>query len=52
MNEPILDPKKLQLFLQQKELLDTFLRTHAISRQQYETSLKGLREKMGIPADM
>ena len=42
------EEKKLQLFLQQKELLDTFLRTHAISQAQYDTSLRGLREKMGI----
>lgn len=52
MEEQTIDPQKLQLYLQQKELLDTFLRTHAISQTQYETSLKGLQEKMGIPKDL
>lgn len=42
------EDKKRQLFLKQKELLDTFLATGAITRAQYETSLGGLREKMGI----
>ena len=41
------DPKRA-LFEKQKELLDTFLRTGAITRAQYETSLTGLREKMGM----
>lgn len=40
--------KKQALFLRQKELLDTFLSTGAISRAQYETSLRGLKEKMGL----
>lgn len=40
--------KKIQLFLDQKQLLDTFLKTHAISKDQYNTSLNGLIEKMGI----
>lgn len=42
------EEKKKQLFLRQKELLDTFLRTHAISQAQYDKSLGDLREKMGM----
>lgn len=42
------DKKKLQLFLQQKALLDTFLKTHAITQAQYDKSLGDLREKMGM----
>lgn len=42
------EEKKTQLFLQQKELLDTFLRTHAISQAQYDKSLGDLRKKMGM----
>lgn len=40
--------KKQRLFLEQKALLEEFLKTGAISRAQYETSLSGLIEKMGI----
>ncbi|MBO4873316.1 MAG: hypothetical protein J5496_07865 [Lachnospiraceae bacterium] len=45
-----LDPeeKKKQLYLKQKDLLDTFLIHHAISQAQYNKSLGDLREKMGI----
>ena len=39
--------KKKQLFLNQKELLDTFLARHAISQAQYDKSLGDLREKLG-----
>ncbi|MBQ9964925.1 MAG: hypothetical protein IJP14_07395 [Clostridia bacterium] len=42
------EEKKQQLFLSQKELLDQFLKSGAISAAQYEQSLIGLREKMGI----
>ena len=42
------EEKKHRLFLQQKETLDTFLAHGAISQEQYDTSLKGLIEKMGI----
>ena len=42
------EEKKIQLFLRQMELLDTFLRTHAISQAQYDKSLGDLREKMGM----
>lgn len=38
--EPELTPeeKKKQLFLRQKELLDTFLEHHAITQQQHDKS--------------
>lgn len=38
--------KKKQLFLKQKNLLDTFLEKHAISQEQYDKSLGDLRDKM------
>ena len=40
--------KKRQLFLQQKETLDIFLRNGAITRAQYDKSLGDLIMKMGI----
>ena len=40
--------KKRQLFIKQKNMLDQFLETGAISQNQYETSLNGLILKMGI----
>lgn len=40
--------KKITLFNEQKELLDTFLKNGAISKEQYDTSLNGLKEKMQI----
>lgn len=40
--------KKLELFRRQKELLDTFLATGAISQSQHDKSLSCLVEKMGI----
>ena len=42
------EEKKKQLFLKQKALLDAFLERKAISKENYEESLRGLREKMGI----
>ena len=42
------EEKKRQLFLSQKELLDQFLKSGAISEAQYNKSLSGLREKMGV----
>lgn len=42
------EQKKTQLFLKQKELLDTFLSHHAISQAQYDKSLGDLQVKMGI----
>lgn len=38
--------KKHQLFLSQKQMLDSFLERGAISKQQYEKSLHDLRIKM------
>ena len=42
------EEKKKELYLKQKRLLETFLERHAITREQYETSLNGLTEKMGM----
>ena len=43
-----MDEKKKQLFDKQKEMLEQFLKTGAISKEQFDKSLTGLREKMGI----
>lgn len=43
--------KKLELFRRQKDLLDTFLDTGAISQTQHDKSLSCLIEKMGIKDD-
>ena len=40
--------KKKQLFLKQKELLDTFLAHHAITKAQYDKSFGDLTRKMGF----
>ena len=40
--------KKKQLFIKQKNLLDTFLEKNAISKEQYDKSLGDLRDKMGM----
>lgn len=42
------EEKRLELFLQQKKMLDIFLEKNAISRLQYDKSLGDLREKMGM----
>ncbi len=42
------EEKNHQLYLTQKELLDTFLAKHAISKEQYDKSLHDLTEKMGM----
>lgn len=47
-SENSVEAKKRQLFDSQKELLDQFLKNGAIDRRQYETSLYGLMEKMGM----
>ena len=39
--------KNHQLFLNQKSILDKFLKRNAISKAQYDKSLHDLREKMG-----
>ncbi len=43
--------KKLDLYLRQKELLDTFLEHGAISRAQYDKSLGDLTVKMGVKSN-
>ena len=45
------EDKKKQLFLNQKQLLDTFLEHGAISKAQYDKSLGDLIVKMGINTD-
>lgn len=42
------EEKKRRLFQKQKELLDAFRSTNAITQDQYDKSLGDLREKMGI----
>ena len=42
------DEKKKELYLRQKELLDTFLNNGAITRAQYDKSFGDLTEKMGF----
>ena len=43
-----INSKKLELFLNQKETLDTLLEHGAITQAQHDFSLNGLRDKMGI----
>ena len=45
------EDKKMQLFLNQKQLLDTFLEHGAISQAQHDKSLGDLIAKMGTEAD-
>lgn len=45
-NKP--DEKKIELFKNQKELLDTFLSHGAITKAQYDKSLGDLTVKMGM----
>ena len=45
------EEKKHDLFIRQKQLLDTFLEHGAISRAQYNKSLGDLTIKMGIDPD-
>ena len=42
-----LEEKNHQLYLNEKELLDTFLRHGAITQAQHDKSLHDLQEKMG-----
>lgn len=41
------EQKNHQLFLKQKELLDQFLKTGAISKEQYDKSLHDMMRGMG-----
>ncbi len=45
------EEKKRDLYLRQKELLDTFLEHGAISKAQYDKSLGDLTVKMGMEPD-
>ena len=45
---PTAEEKKKQLFLSQKQTLDTFLANGAITKTQYDKSLGDLIEKMGM----
>ena len=40
--------KNRRLFFRQKETLDMFLERGAISRDQYDKSLREMEEKMGV----
>lgn len=42
------DEKQKQLYLKQKEILDTFLEHRAISQEQYDKSLFDLTGKMSM----
>ena len=44
------EEKNRALFFKQKELLDTFLEHHAITKEQYDKSLGDLIIKMGTEA--
>lgn len=48
MEEQTPEQKKIKLFLDQKKLLDTFLKTGAITKAQYEKSYTCMKEKMGL----
>lgn len=43
---------KKELFFKQKKTMDTFLKTGALSREQYDFSLSGLVVKMGFDFDI
>ena len=42
------EQKKRELYLEQKQTLDTFLERHAITKAQYDKSLGDLTVKMGF----
>ena len=42
------EEKKKQLYIKQKNMLDSFLARNAISKAQYDKSLGDLTEKMGM----
>ena len=42
------EEKNRRLYLKQKELLDTFRATNAISQSQYDRSLRDMKAKMGM----
>lgn len=48
LNQYSHDQKQHILFLKQKETLDSFLKTGALSKENYDKSLQTLKEKMNI----
>ncbi len=50
-SESLREEKKRELFARQKATLDLFLEKGALSSEQYEKSLRGLTEKMGLEMD-
>lgn len=44
--------EKRKLFFRQKKMLDTFLSTGAVSKEQYDTGIDGLIIKMGFDYDI
>ncbi len=42
------DEKKLRLYQRQKNMLDKFLETNALTQAEYNKSLEGLTRKMGM----
>ena len=43
-----MENNRKELYEKQKAMLDQFLKTGAIDKAQYDKSLAGLKEKMGI----
>ena len=46
------DEEKKKLFFKQKHMMDTFLSTGALTKEQYDFSLNGLVVKMGFDFDI
>ena len=46
------DEEKKKLFFKQKHMMDTFLSTGALTKEQYDFSLSGLVVKMGFDFDI
>ena len=46
------DEEKKTLFFKQKHMMDTFLSTRALTKEQYDFSLSGLVVKMGFDFDI
>lgn len=44
------EEKKVQLYLNQKRVLELFLERNAISKEQYDKSLEDMTVKMGMEA--
>lgn len=49
---PEITEEKRELFWRQKNMMDTFLKTGALSQDQYDFSLSGLIVKMGFDFDI